>query len=228
MGNYGIKVRVTGVEEDPVYVAVKEFLKKLGHLASDDDRGDHHFSGAPAVVNGVIVPKQRSSRCVTVHIMESLARRDGLFGPGTRTDNRFSLFIWSGFREKPGTLPFTEDDIGQRMMRYLVLVTDWEKHGLGESLFSAIGVRVVDILHEKPSKAEFVQGGAIGSSFRTLPGMGPKSHQSHASTSSGSYGSFSPPAGVGRVVEEDEESFAGARNGRNGQAKLRGAATPSS
>jgi hypothetical protein len=33
------------------------------------------------------------------------------------------------------------------MMRFLVLVCDWEKNGLAENLFSAIGVRVVDLLH---------------------------------------------------------------------------------
>ena len=147
MGNEGIKVRIIGNENDPIYVALRQFLTTLGHLAPDqvlDSQG-----------NVVTVDGRPEPRCVTVYVMESLARRDQLFGPNSigkkLFDNRFSLFIWSGWKE-PGIIPFTDDEIGQRLMRYLVLVVDWEKHGLCESLFSAIGVRVVDILHSRVDK----------------------------------------------------------------------------
>lgn len=131
MGKDGIKVRVLGSPNDPIYTALRAFLNTIGHLADD-------------------VSSAGSARCVTVHVMESIAARDALFGPQavSAIDNRFGLFIWSGSAEKPGTMPFTDDPIGQKLMRYLVLVCDWEKHGLAESLFSAIGVRVVDMLRQ--------------------------------------------------------------------------------
>lgn len=41
-------------------------------------------------------------------------------------------------------------------MRYLLLVSNWEKQNLAESLFAAIGVRVVDILHSQPKLIDTV------------------------------------------------------------------------
>lgn len=178
-------MRIIGDAADPIYISLRAFLTTIGHLAPDlitDAQGNVHASSA-----------KREARCVTVYVMENMARRDLMFGSDSSSssspsssprkdkfDNRFSLFIWSGFREKSGVIPFTDDAIGQRLMRYLVLVTgqpmgshqpslawmdvwwdshcccgvavvsflpsDWEKHSLCESLFSAIGVRVVDIL----------------------------------------------------------------------------------
>jgi len=193
MGKDGIKVRVVGHPSDPIYVALKSFLMAIGHLAADlpprgsailthkaentgqlsplsamspsSSRQQSVVAGAGGAAGGR--QTRREPRCVTVHIIESLARRDELFGPKSKRagssaadgggvssgDNRFSLYLWSGSQEKAGVIPFTDDETGQRMMRYLVLVADWEKHSLAESLFSAIGVRVVDILHDKPSQA---------------------------------------------------------------------------
>jgi hypothetical protein len=176
MGKDGIKVRVMGSSTDPIYNALRDFLHTIDHLAPDDDgltsaRASVENGGTHAAATAASSSRgSSSSRCVTVHVMESLAARDALFGPSAAAasiDNRFSLFIWSGSAEAPNTLPFTDDAVGQRLMRYLVLVSDWEKHSLCESLFSAIGVRVVDILHEKPTRAEFVASGAMGSSFRS-------------------------------------------------------------
>src|SRR4051812_40311235 len=110
MGKDGIKVRVIGDPTDPIYIALRQFLTTIGHLAPDlitDSQGNPHMPGG-----------RREPRCVTVFIMENLARRDAMFGPGANAkkafDNRFSLFIWSGSKETPGIIPFTDDDIGQR------------------------------------------------------------------------------------------------------------------
>lgn len=136
MGSGGVKVRIFGADNDPIYSALRNFLAACGHLA--DERRQSQLNNT-------------SIRTVNVFIMDSLKTRDELFGRERKStfDNRFSLFIWSGCNEKERIIPFTDDEIGQRLMRYLVLVVDWEKHGLAESLFSAIGVRVVDILHDK-------------------------------------------------------------------------------
>ena len=147
MGKDGIKVRVIGHPEDPIYIALRAFLTKLGHLAPDlsaDAAAMEAGSSTPLSPGGSHTLPRREPRCVTVFIMENLARRDEMFGSSSKSkssfDNRFSLFIWSGSQEsKKGLNPFTDDEIGQRLMRYLVLVVDWEKHGLCESLFSAIG-----------------------------------------------------------------------------------------
>jgi hypothetical protein len=126
MGTEGIKVRVIGDPADPIFVSLRAFLTTLGHLAPDlvlDAQG-HAGSSSP----------RREARCVTVYVMENMARRDYMFGGDSsarkeKFDNRFSLFIWSGFKEKSGVIPFTDDVIGQRLMRYLVLVTGQSEHG---------------------------------------------------------------------------------------------------
>eukprot|EP00455_Lapot_gusevi_P047098 TRINITY_DN630_c0_g1_i8.p1 TRINITY_DN630_c0_g1~~TRINITY_DN630_c0_g1_i8.p1 ORF type:complete len:111 (-),score=53.71 TRINITY_DN630_c0_g1_i8:406-708(-) len=80
--------------------------------------------------------------CITVYVMSSIAHRDQLFGSEQfNFDMKRSVFVWTGNGD-----PF-KGEAGQRMMRFLVLVADWEKENLAESLFSAIGVRVVDCLH---------------------------------------------------------------------------------
>jgi len=221
MGKDGIKVRVMGSNTDPIYNALRAFLHTIDHLAPDDDggltsvRASVENGGATHAAATAASSSSRgsSSRCVTVHVMESLAARDALFGPSAAAasiDNRFSLFIWSGSAEAPNTLPFTDDAVGQRLMRYLVLVSDWEKHSLCESLFSAIGVRVVDILHEKPTRAEFVASGAMGSSFRSAKAIqsNPNAQPNH----------FEPRVqAVAEEVEEEEASPPHAnRNGGEG------------
>jgi len=178
MGKDGIKVRVCGSPDDPICATLRTFLATIGHLAPDVDDAAAGRTGSVEAADGRRGSQPGRSRCVTVHVMESLRARDLLFGPGAaQLDNRFSLFIWSGSAEAPGTLPFTDDATGQKLMRYLTLVADWEKHGLAESLFSAIGVRVVDILHEKPSRQDFLKSGAMGSSARSAKALGmPAAH----------------------------------------------------
>eukprot|EP00455_Lapot_gusevi_P027949 TRINITY_DN296_c0_g2_i3.p1 TRINITY_DN296_c0_g2~~TRINITY_DN296_c0_g2_i3.p1 ORF type:complete len:164 (-),score=31.89 TRINITY_DN296_c0_g2_i3:157-648(-) len=89
------------------------------------------------------ISRDDESLCVTVYVMTELHDRDVLF-PSDQLpfDPRRSVFVWAGKGD-----PFTQDDIGRRMMRFLCLVAEWEKDSLAESLFSAIGVRVVDCLH---------------------------------------------------------------------------------
>jgi hypothetical protein len=56
-----------------------------------------------------------------------------------------------------------QDEIGERLMRFLVLVAAWDKNLLAENLFSAIGVRVVDMLHsadilDDPAEGDTARG----------------------------------------------------------------------
>jgi hypothetical protein len=195
MGKDGIRVRVVGSVADPIYVALRGFLRQLGHLAPDvDPQAQMQQRGGP----------RREPRCVTVYVIESFARRDEMFGSGrTSLDNRFSLFLWSGSGEKAGAMPFTDDAIGQRLMRYLVLVADWEKHGLAESLFSAIGVRVVDILHDKPTRAEMASANASARPTTGGSGIGAGLGVPTAGSFNSAIGTFVPPAKVYAVQEEE-------------------------
>ena len=158
---------------DPIYVALRKFLADLGHLAPDLPNGGDVSAAASSSnllagvhsahgsVSGNATPSGSSSsrqpRAVTVYVMESIARRNELFGANMRKkgqfDNRFSLFVWSGAKEAPGVIPFTDDEIGQRLMRFLVLVANWEKHGLCESLFSAIGQLAMETLRSSRARA---------------------------------------------------------------------------
>ena len=90
---------------------------------------------------------QAAQPIVVVEVMNSLAHRDRLFGSDVFPfdEHRPPLFVWSGATSDGA--PFTRDASGSRLMQFLVLVADWEKDNLAESLFSAIGVRVVDVLH---------------------------------------------------------------------------------
>ena len=84
--------------------------------------------------------------------MANLEERDAIFGVSRDAngeydmtqvfDRKQTMFVWTGDGN-----PFTKDEVGQRMMRYFVLVQQWEGDNLAESLFSAIGMRVVDVLH---------------------------------------------------------------------------------
>lgn len=82
---------------------------------------------------------------VKVFVMRTIAQRDALFGSEHFPfDPRSSLFVWS----HPSSDPFSKDEIGERLMRFLVLVAAWDRKLLAENLFSAIGVRVVDMLRQ--------------------------------------------------------------------------------
>ncbi len=118
----GIKVKVIGKDEDPVVQNLRSFLMLIGHLKTEPDQ----------------------ERTITVYVISDLDMRNELFGPDEPPfDRHFSVFIWSGKKDPFGT----KDKYAQNMMRFLVLVCDWEQNGLAENLFSAIGVRVVDLLH---------------------------------------------------------------------------------
>ncbi len=81
---------------------------------------------------------------VQVQIMSTFEHRDALFGSDTLPfDADKTVFVWSGRGD-----PFTNDEIGSRMMRFLILVADWEGDNLAESLFSGINIRLVDVLHK--------------------------------------------------------------------------------
>jgi hypothetical protein len=65
-------------------------------------------------------------------------------------DTRRTLFVWAPSSESGeggAADPFTSCVIGKRMMRFLVLVAAWEGDHLAESIFAALGTRVVDVLH---------------------------------------------------------------------------------
>jgi len=124
----GIKVHVWGSDEDPVVINLRSFLMLIGHLKPDDD----------------------GKRTITVYVMQTIEQRNKLFGDDPPFDPRFSVFIWSGPKDPFGT----KDKYATNMMRFLALISDWEKNGLAENLFSAIGVRVVDLLHGADNEHE--------------------------------------------------------------------------
>jgi hypothetical protein len=89
---------------------------------------------------------------IDVHVMTTKAHRDALFSSDDLDGiSAHSVFVWAGsgspFSADGGSGP--PDEVGTRMMRFLCLVAEWEQENLAEALFSAIGVRVVDVLHRK-------------------------------------------------------------------------------
>jgi len=143
---YGVKVVVDGVEDDEIVMALKIFLKLTGHLHEShlNEEEKAKLNARPKFNRGGTLTKapiQPFETYVTVHVMKSLEHRDRLFAQDP--DGEFVVYVWSGEGD-----PFTKDEIGQRLMRYLVLVASWEKENLAEDLFSAIGVRVAAILHK--------------------------------------------------------------------------------
>lgn len=132
----GVQIRINGKDDDPVVKCLRDFLRMLGHLAEPKSERRITVSGQEDEVD----------RVITVEVMNSKEHRDALFSDDEFPfDIRKTLFIWSGASD-----PFGKNDpAGSRMMRFLVLVKEWEKENLAESLFSAIGMRVVDVLHAK-------------------------------------------------------------------------------
>ena len=85
---------------------------------------------------------------VQVQIMSNYEHRDALFSADILPfDPRKTVFVWMSEADPFQKIKGEKDLIGQRMMRFLCLVSSWEKENLAESIFSAIGVRVVDVLH---------------------------------------------------------------------------------
>ena len=77
-----------------------------------------------------------------------MEHRNALFGEKFfDIDLQRTIFVWNGDKS---INPFSDDDYGHRMMSVLCLVAAWETN-LAQSLFSALGIRVVHSLH--PSRA---------------------------------------------------------------------------
>jgi hypothetical protein len=79
---------------------------------------------------------------VSVHPRTRTIGTTGSTNNAAALDQHRSVFVWSGKDD-----PFSDDVIGRRMMQYLIIRADWEKDNLAQSLLSAIGTRVVDVLH---------------------------------------------------------------------------------
>ena len=165
--NGGVKINVNGLDTDPIVVNLNRFLTTIGHNARDAADDATTSVGSVSVKKKKMsvltafdetpVQRRRSqglaagfSQSVTVYVMRDFIQRDALFGKDEFPfDPRTSLFVWSGLGD-----PFTKDEIGERLMRFLVLVAAWDKSLLAENLFSAIGVRVVDMLHSADLEGE--------------------------------------------------------------------------
>lgn len=152
----GVKITIHGHDSDPIVINLNNFLTDIGHNAKQKRSITEGDELPPTRQKSRLAspdaPRQRHkvdlaegfSHSVTVYVMRDFVQRDALFGKDDFPfDPRTSLFIWSD----PTGDPFTKDEIGERLMRFLVLVAAWDKHLLAENLFSAIGVRVVDMLH---------------------------------------------------------------------------------
>lgn len=135
----GVRVQIKGDVKDETAASLRNFLSLIGHLDETSDQVSVSAGHADDV-------EQLS---VIVEVMSTLQDRDRLFGSDDfKFDQRRTLFVWTG-STKDG-MPFGRNDPnGTRMMRFLVLIKDWEGDNLAESLFSAIGMRVVDVLHTK-------------------------------------------------------------------------------
>jgi hypothetical protein len=170
--NGGVRISIDGDPDDPVVQALNKFLTNIGHNAAQEQQ---QCAPPPAAAaSAAVAPEQNGTRggelskgqllspsCGSLHagislaagfnasvkvfVMRTIAQRDALFGSEQFPfDPRSSLFVWS----HPHSDPFTKDEIGERLMRFLVLVAAWDRALLAENLFSAIGVRVVDMLRQ--------------------------------------------------------------------------------
>lgn len=132
----GVKIEICGTESDSMVIALKTFLKNIGHLYD------------PSTENYLPV--------IRVHILSTIEERNALFNEENfpSIDLSRTIFIWKDADnlpiEAPKLKPFSDDDIGHRMMSVLCLVDQWEI-ALSTSLFSAIGVRVNHALHPSES-----------------------------------------------------------------------------
>ena len=87
-------------------------------------------------------------KVLTVQVMSTMEHRDVLFGSDEFPfDMRRTVFVWSGKGDPFFTPEGGDAQIAKRVMRFLCLVADWERENLADSIFSALGVRVVDALH---------------------------------------------------------------------------------
>jgi hypothetical protein len=165
--NGGVKITIVGHDSDPIVANLNKFLTIIDHNARKHKTTAHGLTGGQAEaaerdrlkslrkLNDSMAaddaPKQKEvslaagfSQSITIYVMNDFAQRDALFSNDDFPfDPRTSLFVWSASGD-----PFTKDEIGERLMRFLVLVAAWDRNLLAENLFSAIGVRVVDMLRQ--------------------------------------------------------------------------------
>ena len=173
--NGGVKITIVGHDSDPIVANLNKFLTIIDHNAKKHatTATGHGLSGGQAEaaerdrlkslrkLNDSMAaddaPKQKEvslaagfSQSITIYVMNDFTQRDALFGKDDFPfDPRTSLFVWSASGD-----PFTKDEIGERLMRFLVLVAAWDRNLLAENLFSAVGVRVVDMLHSADLEGE--------------------------------------------------------------------------
>jgi len=131
----GVKIAIIGDDNNTVVQHLKHFLNEIGHLMSQEDLEHCQRTKEPFLA---------------VYVMGTKQERDKWFdfdkSIGEPFDKNFSIFIWSGKVDKDG--PFSRDQPGQNMMRFLVLVKEWDRANLADNLFSALGTRVVALVHE--------------------------------------------------------------------------------
>jgi hypothetical protein len=173
--NGGVKINIEGYDSDPIVRELNAFLTSIGHNYKDfsEDQQKHNnialrisnkiSSSAALNQDAHLIKNIDTSKnffsCITVYVMNDFKQRDALFGSENLPfDSRSTLFVWSN----PNNDPFTKDEIGERLMRFLVLVAGWDRKLLAENLFSAIGVRVVDTMHSSEVDME-VDSNLVGS-----------------------------------------------------------------
>jgi hypothetical protein len=154
----GVRIKVIGSEnyvgsgqtsDETVANTLRAFLDLVGHNA-DQPQGYQIEVRSVSQVAPTPISEMTQQKAIRVHVMSCKAHRDAVFSSEQMAfDPRTELFVWVG----QGS-PFTADGgrgapdaAGVRMMRFLCLVAEWEGENLAESLFSAVGVRVVDVLH---------------------------------------------------------------------------------
>jgi len=88
---------------------------------------------------------------VNIIVIDCIESRDLWFKNKERVQRIMerSIVIYSGDDN-----PFTNDTIGQRLMKYLVLVKKWEGSGLASSIFGGVSVRLVGMLHATAADME--------------------------------------------------------------------------
>jgi hypothetical protein len=91
----------------------------------------------------------RATRSRKIRVSESgwsrIGAREGTCCTGNAGDARCHAL--TVLRACLLSLPFLLRTVGERLMRFLVLVAAWERQNLSEAIFCAIGVRVVDLMH---------------------------------------------------------------------------------
>jgi hypothetical protein len=194
IGN-GVRLEIIGDPSDPVASTLWQFSRHIGHgfremtqpnwsqcvlkVEDGDDVPDLNLSAATVATTDSKRSKEATFNLSTdlrvrVHVMSTMQHRDTLFGAAggdlaciAAMDQRRSVFVWTGDED-----PFTDDEIGRRMLKYLyvhtcisfvfqymmiealffrlfrIISAKVERHHLAQTIFAAIGVRVVDVLHD--------------------------------------------------------------------------------